>query len=54
MVLGEICQEPWPNTLNWAAYFGGTDNPDEDNYENGVLITSKPTSPISIPDEANP
>ncbi len=38
------------NTLNWAAYFGGSDNPDEPNKENGVLIppNANPTSPPTI------
>jgi len=32
------------NTLNWAGYYGGTDNPDEVNRENGVLLSGAPTS----------
>ena len=36
------------NTLNWAAYYGGTDNPDEINRENGVVIDGNPTSLAAV------
>ncbi len=41
------------NTLNWAAYYGGTDNPDEKNYENGVLLSGNPTSSIAVTNPCN-
>jgi len=41
------------NTLNWAAYLGGTDNPDVDNYENGVLITSPPSTTLNLSNPCN-